>query len=448
MKKILCLLFSVIIVLSLTSCSKDDDSPENQIINYNINSEPVTLDPQIADDKAARIIIMNIFEGLCRLDQNDCAVPGAAESWSIDKTRTEYTFRLRKDALWSDGSPLTADDFVYGFERSLTKSTGSETASLLYCIKNAEAIHKGKKNISELGVKAVNDRTLMIQLEYENEDFLTLLTEPPAMPCKKEYFEKSGGQYGRDDDKILSNGAFIVKESGWEHNEYIKLRKNEHYVGKDVPIPAGVDITIGQQPQDMVQAISDGELDCGEISEKEIVSAKGNQFFISEFADTVWGISFNTMDEAFQNKDLRISMLASLDRNFILNDIPENSIKADCIIPDFLYIGGQSYRNISDNQRTYISFSDDAKKNFELALTASETEDVPKINIICDNDSETQNVVNNIIESWNTLTTGYVNKKPMSLSLLYERIESSDYVAAVVPLTVNGRNPVNLLELF
>ena len=81
-------------------------------------------------------------------------------------------------------------------------------------------------------------------------------------------------------------------------------------------------------------------------------------------------------------------------------------------------------------------------------MTASETEDVPKINIICDNDSETQNVVNNIIESWNTLTTGYVNKKPMSLSLLYERIESSDYVAAVVPLTVNGRNPVNLLELF
>ena len=129
MKKIICIVFSVLMVLSMTACSGEEDIPANQIINYHITEEPVTLDPQIANDDAARLVITNIFEGLVRLDKDNQVSPGAAEKWTVDENGLVYTFYLRKDLCWSDGTELTANDFVYGIQRAIQPSTGSETAT-------------------------------------------------------------------------------------------------------------------------------------------------------------------------------------------------------------------------------------------------------------------------------------------------------------------------------
>ena len=175
-------IFTVIVLCVSTavfsSCQRKNISPSEQTIYYRVTDEPVTLDPQIADDNPSRLVIMNIFEGLTRLDENDNAVQGVADSWKADISKMEYTFHIRENAKWSDGSPLTAQDFVYGFQRLFSAKTGSATAKELFCIKNSEKVRNNELDISELGVYAENENTLKIKLEYLDPQFTALLAEP------------------------------------------------------------------------------------------------------------------------------------------------------------------------------------------------------------------------------------------------------------------------------
>ena len=446
LKKITALLLAVMMCLGFCSCTEKEEKPEDQIILYRVDSEPDTLDPQIANDASAQLIIMNIFEGLVRLDENNDAVPGAAESWEISGDDLMYTFHLRENLKWNDGSALTAEDFVYGIRRAVQPQTASPTASTLFCIKNAESINKGKSDIDMLGVFAHDDNTLVIQLEYPDSDLLNLLATPPAMPCSKAFFEKAAGQYGRTDEKILSNGAFYIREDGWAHDEYVYLRKNENYVGKDQPIPAGVNITIGETDTDICNAISSGETDCGAVSAAQANQAEKLGFHLKGFGDTIWGISFNTKDTVLQNSKIRNSLLSALDRDFILKELPENCTSSANIIPDSAELDGKQYRKLAGNV-TYVP-SEKAAKLLAEGLEESELTTLSKITIVCSGDEKTQSFVNNIIQTWNDFTGGYFNKKPVALSELKDTAAGENYQIIIAPLTIQGNTPLSTLELF
>lgn len=281
------LFLTVVLLLSLCGCSDDSNSPSEQIIKYNIENEPITLDPQVADDSASRLVILNIFEGLMRLDENDRAVLGAAESYKANSDCTQYEFVLRDNAKWNDGTALTAEDFRYGIIRALSPETGSETVEELYCIKNAENFHNGKAKESELGI-SVSDNKISFELEYSDEAFPKVLTSPPTMPCNEKFFISTKGQYGREDKFILSNGAFYIKEYGWTHSESISLRNNKNYTGDKKAIPAEVDISIGSIDNGYT-AISDGRVDCYAISGSDLENAKNSGMTIKAYDDTTWG---------------------------------------------------------------------------------------------------------------------------------------------------------------
>ncbi|MDD6489859.1 MAG: peptide ABC transporter substrate-binding protein [Clostridia bacterium] len=447
LKKFLCIILACVMVFSVSACSDDANNPEDQIINYNIVNEPVTLDPQIANDSGARLVIMNIFEGLVRVDADGNAVPGVAENWDISENGTLYTFHLRSNAKWNDGTDVTAYDFVFGIKRSLDPKTSSPTASTLYCIKNAENISKGFADISNLGINATDSHTLTIKLEHSYAEFLKILATPPAMPCNQKFFDSTAGQYGRDDDMILSNGAFYVRNSGWSHGEYIYLRKNSDYGGNDEPIPAGVNITIDSSPENVSQAISDGKIDCYALPGNEVSKAQELGFNLTSFRDTIWGISFNTQDDILKNKDVRCGLLSSLDRNYVLESIPENCVTASDIIPETAKYGDSSYRS-AVGSNFYLKQSDSAKATLQNGLKTLQADSFPKIKILCTDDQATQSIVNNIIETWNKLTGSYVNKNPVSRSELDDIIASGDYQIVIAPLTVDGERPLDTLELF
>lgn len=445
-RKILCIVLVLTFGLIFCGCNKEPEQPEDQIIYYNVDFEPVTLDPQIANDSSARLIIMNIFEGLVRIDKENNITPGAAESWEISGDKMMYTFHLRDGLKWNDGSELTAEDFVYGIQRTLQPQTSSPTASTLYCIKNAKKVNKGEAEMSTLGIFVQNGNTIIFQLEYPDSDFLQILATAPAMPCNRTFFEQTAGQYGREDDKLLCNGAFFVRESGWGHDEYIYLRKNTEYVGEDSPIPAGVNISIGNTPADVCGAIADGTIDCGSITSAYTERAELLGFHLTSFGDTVWGISFNTSDEILADKNIRYSLLSAIDREYILKEIPENCIETTNIIPSSAELDEQQYRKIAGN----VSFEPDSDPNklLEKGLKETKLDTLPNITILCTDDEKTQAFVNNIIETWNNFTGGYFNKKPVPLSELKDRIEDGNFEAVIAPLTIQGNTPLSTLELF
>lgn len=462
--KVIAITLICISVLMFSSCKNNVSEPSEQTIYYSVTDEPVTLDPQIANDAPARLVIMNTFEGLVKLDGENNPVSGVADKWENNLTNTEYIFHLRENARWQDGSPLTAEDFLYGFQRTFMPQTGSETAKTLFCIKNAEKIRTGKLDVSSLGVSVQDEHTLKIELEYAEPQFLFLLTTPPAMPCKKSFFESTGGQYGLEDNKILSNGAFYVGEHGWKHDQWIHLVKNGNYIGEVSPIPQGVNIKIADSPENVCTAILNQKVDCYALDINELQQAEKNQFHLTAFGDTVWGIAFNLQNEIFQNTDIRVALLRSLDRERILQDLPEGCTAVSDIVPDTAKTDHLVYRSFVGDGLG-IRFSENAKEDFQKALENlssaeddeyddyydyddEETIEFPNLNILCTDEAATRSVVNNIIAAWNQLTGKYANKTPVSRSELNQKIVSGDYEIVIAPLRPDGENPVDMLKLF
>ena len=155
------------------------------VYNRGNSADPESLDPHKTSTVYEAHILRDLFLGLVTEDQNSETIPGAAESWTVSDDGTVYTFKLREGAIWSDGNPVTADDFVYSFQRLQDPATAAEYASMLYVIKNGEEVNTGKMKPEELGVKAVDDSTLEVTLKSPTPYFLEMLTHQAAYPVNR-----------------------------------------------------------------------------------------------------------------------------------------------------------------------------------------------------------------------------------------------------------------------
>lgn len=205
---------------------------KQQILHVGNGAEPKELDTAIATGLIEAHILDNLFEGLTTIDPFTTEpIPGVAESWTLSQDAKTYTFKIRKNALWSDGKEITADDFVWSWTRVLNPTTASEYAYQLYYVKNAESFNKGKmKDPKQLGFKVLDKYTLQVQLENPTPFFLRLTAFHTLYPTPKHVIEKFPGQDWTRDSHIVSNGAFKLAE--WKLNQHVKLVANENYWDK------------------------------------------------------------------------------------------------------------------------------------------------------------------------------------------------------------------------
>ncbi|MCP4744661.1 MAG: peptide ABC transporter substrate-binding protein [Desulfobacteraceae bacterium] len=187
--------------------------------------EPASLDPHKVSGTWAVHIVGDLFLGLTTDDPYSKAVPGAAKSWTISSDGKTYTFNLRK-SLWSDGTPVTAGDFVFSFRRILNPETAAEYASVLYIIEGAEQINTGKASPETLKVKAIDDHTLEIKLKGPAPYFIDLLNHQTCYPVPRHVVEKYGNAWSKP-EHIVSNGPYKVVL--WIPNDHIRLVKNEKF---------------------------------------------------------------------------------------------------------------------------------------------------------------------------------------------------------------------------
>ncbi len=178
--------------LFINSNYKSTEAASKQVFTYINGAEPKTIDPALNTAADAANIIINVFEGLTRVNAKGETVPGMAEKWTVSKDGLTYTFYIRKNAKWSDGKPVTAYDFEYAWKRALDPKTASEYAYQLYYIKNGRKFNEGKAKASDVGVKALNARTLQVRLEAPTPYFLDLTNFPTYFPVRKDIVEKYG----------------------------------------------------------------------------------------------------------------------------------------------------------------------------------------------------------------------------------------------------------------
>ena len=193
-------------------------------------TEPQGIDPQTTEGVPGSNIMRDIFEGLTAEDAKGDIIPGVAEKWDISEDGKKYTFHLRK-TNWSDGQPFTAHDVVYGWQRAVDPAVGSHYSFILFPVKNAEKINSGEiKDLNELGIKAVDDHTLEVELENATPYFLGMLAHATASPVPKHVVEKHGKNWTRPEN-IVGNGAFKLTE--WQPNAQITLVKSDQYWDKE-----------------------------------------------------------------------------------------------------------------------------------------------------------------------------------------------------------------------
>jgi len=205
---------------------QDDKSNATRMLRRGLPGEPRTLDPQLAEDTFSFPVLRDLYEGLTAEDRNGQIVPGAAESWTVDKTGTVYTFLLRPNAKWSDGDRTVATEFVQGLRRAVDPQTASGSSALLAVIKGASDIVAGRKVVTDLGVTAIGETSVRIELEHPAPFVLQILSQPIAAPTHIRANAKIIISGSADKTKV-SNGAYMLVSR--IPGSFIELARNPDY---------------------------------------------------------------------------------------------------------------------------------------------------------------------------------------------------------------------------
>ncbi len=285
------------------------------------SGEPDTLDPHHVTGTWENRIIGDMFMGLTTEAADGSVIPGAAESWQVSDDGLVYTFKLR-DHNWSDGVPVTADDFVFAFHRILDPATAAEYASLLYTIKNAKAINEGAiEDLDRLGVQALDPKTLEITLESPTPYFLEQLTHYTAFPVPKHKVEKLGDEWVKPGN-IVGNGAYTVVE--WVPNDHIKSVKNPaFYDAANVAIDS-VTFYPAEERNAATKRFRAGEIDVQyDFASDQIDWLKANLPEETRIAPYlgIYYYAINTRKPPFDDRNVRQALALAIDREAITDKI-------------------------------------------------------------------------------------------------------------------------------
>lgn len=295
-----------------------------QIVFHRGNDgDPETLDPHKTSTVTEAHLMRDLFEGLLIHNMRGEVVPGVAEHWSFSPDGKTYTFRLRGDARWSNGDPVTAGDFVFSLRRMVDPAIGAKYANILYPILNAERINKGAAEArpDDLGVRAIDPRTLEIRLERPTPYFLELLTHQTGLPVHAASVAKFGSDFVKPENWV-SNGAYVLKEN--VPNSHIRLDRNAAFHDA-----AGVkiDTVIYYPSSDLAAAarrFQAGELhlttDIPADQIKQLREKLGNQVKVAPYLGTYFLI-INSAKPPFDDVRVRRALSLAIDREFIADEI-------------------------------------------------------------------------------------------------------------------------------
>lgn len=395
-KRLLALLMAAAMCLSLAACSKDDapDNPSNddnpssanqdkdankdqndaqptggpdadQYYNSYIGAEPSTLDISRRMDSYSSYIMTVTMEGLVHSSVVDGAlqiVPAEAESWESNEEGTVWTFHLRDGLKWEDGEPVTAEQYVYSLQRSADPNTGCPNSFFLEPLLNYQDIAAGNKPVTDLGVKAIDDKTLEITLSGPKPTFLEMIGTTLYYPQRKDIIEKYGEQFGSEAEAYIGNGPYKVES--WAHNSSIVLTKSDTFYDADNVYFDKVTYNIMTDESTVNNAFESGQIDSCTVSTKDFVDrfeSAGKTYTPYMNNNMVFNF-FNLKDPLFANVNIRKAFTLAVDRE-AFNDICYDGMRAPT--------GGFVVRSMTVGEKNYRDEAGDMIKEMQDELKAN-----------------------------------------------------------------------------
>ena len=429
-------------------------SGDASTVTVAIDADLNTMDYEIATDGNSFIMQSLVMSGLTELAADGSPLPELAESWDVSDDGLVYTFHLA-DAKWSNGDPVTAGDFVYAWQRLDNPDTASEYAFILDTvhIANAAAVNAGEADPSELGVKAVDDKTLEVTLTLPCDFFLSLLAFPSFFPLNQKFYEAQGDQFALSPDNLLYCGPYTM--TGYQQGSEYTFEKNPDYFKAD-QMTDYVDKIVFRYLQDTQSAMLDyqsGNLDVVKLQGDQVDQYSGTEGFTNRMTGYLWylSIDFNTSvhpeNSQFANVNLRKAMSLAIDRDTIAtNVLKDGSIGADGLIPKDLATGpsGEDFREENGKLTEYNL--DQAKEYYAKALEELGTDTV-SFELLYE-DSEASKAVAEYIQS-NLKAIGMdvtLNSKPKKTRL--QLMNDKDYNVALTRWGPDYADPETYFDLF
>jgi len=327
---------AVLAVTALAMLAGCTDAGPPADLTFINGAEPESLDPAIITGQPEGRLASTLFEGLLRFNKAGRPVPGVAERWDIWEDGRTYTFHLREDAKWSDGKPVTAADFVSSWERTLTPATGSGYNYMLFPIRNAEAFAAGDiDDFSKVGVTALDDRTLRVELDSPTPYFLDLVAFTTYKPVRTDLIDRVGDDWVKP-EHIITNGPYRLES--WRINNKIRLEKNPEYWNRDAVALGIVDVLPISVANTAFNFYASGEADLvmdKGLAPPSLLDAlkQRNDFHAAPFLGTYF-LRFNATKPPFYDPRVRKALAMTIDKQAITEKITRaGETPADGFVP-------------------------------------------------------------------------------------------------------------------
>lgn len=449
-------LFAVVLTFLMTisllaGCGEKKEVKTNeaeQKLTYALSDEPDNLDPAIAAESSVASIFGNVFEGLTALDENDTAIPGIAEKWDLSTDGLTYTFHLRKDVKWSDGSPMTAEDFAYSWKRVLNPKLAADYAyMMLPYIKNAQNYYDGNAKEEDLGIKVIDKNTIEVTLESPTPYFLELCAFWTYYPVKKDVVE-ADENWHKDPKKFVCNGPFTISELSF--GQSIVLKKNENYWNKDNVKLSEVKFEIIQDESTAMNAFETGEIDgTGNFPRSELPKLQtSDDLVVLPKLQTIY-FCFNTKVKPLDNVKVRKALSYAIDRQEIINTITQGGeLAATGLVPPGIKYGGSDFRQAGQNYGIKPEAQVELAKQLLSEAGYPDGKGFPKLVVKYDTDDTTKKYTEAIQQMWKKNLNIDVELKNSEWKVHIKELKALSHEIAVAGWTGDYVHPMTFLELY
>jgi len=462
MKKLTAILLSVMMLLACVVTASADDAG---YLGVMLGTNVMSLDTNLATDGDSFEVIADCIDGLMQMDKDGAAVPALAESFDVSDDGLTYTFHLR-DAKWSNGTPVTANDFVFAWRR-IAKEAGEYAYMLdeIGNIKGAAEIISGKTDdLTSLAVSAADDKTFVVELNVPVSFFPSLMYFPTFYPINEEFYNGlADGTYGTSPETFLSNGAFVL-ESYTPGTANLSVKKNPDYWDADRVKLAGINYQVVGSSDNALTAFRNGTLDVVIVSGNQVDAAKKDAALSQNLKVTgagyMWYLSFSQTEKNAQggmlaNKNLRLAISNAIDRdNLVDNYVMDGSLATFTAVPPQFAASSTTGADFSADQNVFLDYvgynPDKAAEYFEAAKKELGKDSFSFTMIYGNNEGdEVQKVAQAIKEDVEDILPGLeINLQSMTKAERLDKMQEDNYDIALTRWGPDYADPMTYLGMW
>ncbi|MBI2742367.1 MAG: peptide ABC transporter substrate-binding protein [Chlamydiales bacterium] len=437
------LVLFVIVALSFSSCQPSPKQQNRQALRINLAEDPQTLDPRAARNLNDWAVMRMFFEGLTRIDKEEKPALALASKIEVSEDLKTYTFHLRP-SRWSNGDPVTAEDFAYTWKKILDPQFPADYAFQLYVLKNGKAAKQGAVSLDEIGIEVVDPLKLKIELEQPTPYLLQLLASPCFYPVNKRV-DQTDPTWMQKAETYVSNGPFLLTEL--KHRDLIKVRKNEKYWDKDAVSLNEIEIVMVREETEL-KMFEKEELDWAgsplstlpvdalkELKNEKILQTKpilGTHF-----------LRANVDRPPFNHPWIRWAFALAVDRQSIIEHVMQgNQIPATGLVPVALNLQKEPYFQDADGKMALSLFDASLK---ELGI---ERKKFPEITLTYVQSERNHLLAQALQQQWFEALGVRVKLEAVERKIYFDRISKQDYQLCSGSWIADFNDPINFLEIF